>query len=67
MNSIDKMDEFQHILDFIRANPGCSRGKIAAYTGMSPRHLTRALTTLYRAGKVRRDGIKRTATYTVEG
>ena len=67
MNSIEKMDEFQHILDFIRANPGCSRGKIAAYTGMSPRHLTRALTTLHRAGKVRRDGIKRAATYTVEG
>ena len=67
MNSIEKMDEFQHILDFIRANPGCSRGKIAAYTGMSPRHLTRALTKLHRAGKVRRDGIKRAATYTVEG
>ena len=67
MNSIEKMDEFQHILDFIRANPGCSRGKIAAYTGMSPRHLTRALTKLHRAGRVRRDGIKRAATYTVEG
>ncbi len=66
MNSIEKMDEFQHILDFIRANPGCSRGKIAAYTGMSPRHLTRALTKLHRAGRVRRDGIKRAATYTVE-
>lgn len=66
MNSIDKMDEFQHILDFIRANPGCSRGKIAAYTGMSQRHLTRALTKLHRAGRVRRDGIKRAATYTVE-
>ena len=67
MNSIEKMDEFQHILDFIRDNPGCSRGKIAAYTGMSPRHLTRALTKLHRAGRVRRDGIKRAATYTVEG
>ena len=67
MNSIDKMDEFRAILDFIRDNPGCSRGKISAYTGMSPRHLTRALTTLHRAGKVRRDGIKRAATYTVEG
>ena len=66
MNSIDKMDEFRAILDFIRANPGCSRGKIAAYTGMSPRHLTRALTKLHRAGRVRRDGIKRAATYTVE-
>lgn len=66
MNAISKMDEFQHILDFIRANPGCSRGKIAAYTGMSPRHLTRALTKLHRAGRVRRDGIKRAATYTVE-
>ena len=66
MNSIDKMDEYQHILDFIRANPGCSRGKIVAYTGMSPRHLTRALTTLHRAGKVRRQGVKRWATYTVE-
>ena len=67
MNSIEKMDEFQHILDFIRANPGCSRGKIAAYTGMSPRHLTRALTKLHRAKKVVRTGIKRAATYTVEG
>ena len=67
MNAISKMDEFQHILDFVRDNPGCSRGKIAAYTGMSPRHLTRALTKLHRAGKVRRDGIKRAATYTVEG
>ena len=67
MNSIEKMDEFRAILDFIRANPGCSRGKIAAYTGMSPRHLTRALTKLHRAGKVVRAGIKRAATYTVEG
>ena len=67
MNSIDKMDEYQHIIDFIRDNPGCSRGKISAYTGMSPRHLTRALTTLHRAGKVVRAGIKRAATYTVEG
>ena len=67
MNSIDKMDEFRAILDFIRANPGCSRGKIAAYTGMDLTHLTRALTKLHRAGKVRRDGIKRAATYTVEG
>jgi len=67
MNSIEKMDEFRAILDFIRDNPGCSRGKIAAYTGMSPRHLTRALTKLRRAGKVVRAGIKRAATYTVEG
>ena len=67
MNAISKMDEYQHILDFIRANPGCSRGKIAAYTGMAPMHLTRALTKLHRAKKVRRDGIKRAATYTVEG
>ena len=66
MNSIDKMDEFRAILDFVRDNPGCSRGKIAAYTGMSPRHLTRALTKLHRAGKVVRAGIKRAATYTVE-
>jgi len=67
MNSIEKMDEYQHILDFIRDNPGCSRGKISAYTGMSPRHLTRALTKLHRANKVVRAGIKRAATYTVEG
>ena len=66
MNSIEKMDEFQHILDFIRDNPGCSRGKIAAYTGMDLTHLTRALTTLHRAGKVRRQGVKRWATYTTE-
>ena len=67
MNSIEKMDEFRAILDFIRDNPGCSRGKIAAYTGMDLTHLTRALTKLHRAKKVRRDGIKRAATYTVEG
>ena len=67
MNSIEKMDEFSAILDFVRDNPGCSRGKIAAYTGMSPRHLTRALTKLHQAGKVVRAGIKRAATYTVEG
>ena len=67
MNSIEKMDEFRAILDFVRDNPGCSRGKIAAYTGMSPRHLTRALTKLHQAGKVVRAGIKRAATYTVEG
>ena len=67
MNSIEKMDEFRAILDFVRANHGCSRGKIAAYTGMAPMHLTRALTKLHRAKKVRRDGIKRAATYTVEG
>ena len=66
MNSIEKMDEFRAILDFIRDNPGCSRGKIVAYTGMSPRHLTRALTKLHRAKKVRRQGVKRLATYTVE-
>ena len=66
MNSIDKMDEFRAILDFIRDNPGCSRGKIAAYTGMDLTHLTRALTTLHRAGKVWRQGIKRWATYTTE-
>ena len=66
MNSIDKMDEFRAILDFIRDNPGCSRGKIAAYTGMDKTHLTRALTTLHRAGKVRRQGVKRWATYTTE-
>ena len=67
IRAIDKMNEYGAILDFIRANPGCSRGKIAAYTGMSPRHLTRALTKLHRAGKVVRAGIKRAATYTVEG
>ena len=66
MNSIEKMDEFRAILDFIRDNPGCSRGKISAYTGMDLTHLTRALTTLHRAGKVRRQGIKRWATYTTE-
>ena len=66
MNSIDKMDEFRAILDFIRDNPGCSRGKISAYTGMAPTHLTRALTKLHRAGKVRRQGVKRWATYTTE-
>ena len=64
MTAIDKMDEFRAILDFVRDNPGCSRGKIAAYTGMSPRHLTRALTKLRRTGKVRRQGVKRWATYT---
>ena len=53
------------IVEFVRANPGSSRAKIVAYTGIVPAVVTRALVILTRAGTLARSGIKRGATYCV--
>lgn len=55
----------QAIVDFVRDNPGASRGKIAAYTGLSLMAVTRHLTRLVRGGMLMRTGTKRGATYNV--
>ena len=55
----------QVIVDFVRDNPGASRGKIAAYTGLSLMAATRHLTRLVRGGMLTRTGTKRGATYNV--
>ena len=55
----------QAIVDFVRDNPGASRGKIAAYTGLDLMAVTRHLTRLVRGGMLTRTGTKRVATYLV--
>lgn len=55
----------QAIVEFVRANPGTSRGKIAAYTGLDLMAVTRHLTRLVRGGMLTRTGTKRGATYNV--
>lgn len=58
-------DTYAAIVNFVRSNPQSSRGRIAAYVGLTPDEATRALTALTRAGMLERVGIKRGATYSV--
>ena len=53
------------IVEFIRANPGCGRGKIAAYLGLAPAVATKHLRALVRGGRLTMTGTKRGATYSV--
>lgn len=55
------------IVQFVAANPGSSRGKIASYLGMTPVAATKALSRLVANGLVTMTGKKRGATYSVTG
>lgn len=53
------------ILNFVRDNPGTSRGKIAAYLGLAPTKATAALRALVRGGRLTMTGAKKGARYSV--
>ena len=53
------------IVEFVRANPGTSRGKIVAYLGLAPAVATKRLRALVRGGRLTMTGTKRGATYSV--
>lgn len=53
------------IVQFLSANPGSSRGKVAGYLGMTPTAATKALQRLVASGLVMMNGKKRGATYSV--
>ena len=55
----------QAIVEFVAANPGTSRGKIAAYLGMDLMVATRELRKLVRGGTLTMSGSKRGTTYSV--
>ena len=55
----------QAIVEFVRANPGTSRGKIAAYLGLDLLVATRELRKLVRGGMLTMSGSKRGTTYSV--
>ena len=55
----------QAIVEFVRANPGTSRGKVAAYLGLDLVSASRALRKLVRGGTLMMSGSKRGTTYSV--
>lgn len=55
----------QAIVEFVAANPGTSRGKVAAYLGLDLVSASRALRKLVRGGTLMMSGSKRGTTYSV--
>jgi len=55
----------QAIVEFVAANPGTSRGKVAAYLGLDLVSASRALRKLVRGGTLMMSGSKRGTTYSL--
>jgi hypothetical protein len=58
-------NDLDRVIDFIRANPGTRSGEIRLKLGLTMSYATSILLMLRRAGKLKLNGMKKAATYTV--